>query len=422
MLEKNSLAAKLICIIFSIFILLSLEFASRIIFPETLMDKIILILKQDPILFWRQKSNIKTKFQGYEVATDWMGLRNKNLLRVKKIGVTRIICLGASPTFGWGVRHENTYPCQLEELLKQNSNGSFEVINAGVIGYSSYQGLLFLKNKIASLNPDIITVAYELNDIDKYRFFRSGPEEDRQLKPSNGFLITLMNFAYQSKLVRIFERIVFSLKHGEFKYFDNTQAAYSPGKNRVSPSDYQKNLEEIIDFSSRRGIKVILVKMPVNLPLPEQIAGTKETEAEVFLAQGKINLDNHRYGAALTFFLNSIKDNPYLSDAYYYSGICYEKGASSELAKLYFRKAREKEAFRCGSQGQLYNNIMETVANKKHTPLVDIVSAFNKNNKEYLFVDREKDPIHPNAIGHKIIGSEIYSSLISNGFIQLDKN
>ena len=395
-----------------------MELASRIIFPATSLDKIIVMLKQDPTLFWRQKLNIKTKFQGYDVATDWMGLRNKNLSRAKKVGITRIICLGASPTFGWGVNYEDTYSFQLERLLNRNSKRSFEVINAGEIGYSSYQGLLLLKNEIIKLNPDIITVSYGLNDIDKYRFFRSNEASDKELKPLNIYLVGLINAIQQSKFVRVLERLAFTLNHRGSRYFNSSGAAYFLGGERVSPADYEKNLQEIVNFCFQKRIKLILVKIPVNLPLPNQITEVKNAESRAYLAQGVLNLTNHKYETAIKFFLSSKKDNPYLSDAYYYLGVCYEKKGEFQMARLYFMKAREQEAFRCGLEGQRYNHIMEMVANKNNTPLVDIVSVF-KTNKEYLFVDQKHDPIHPNAIGHNIIGLEIYNTLIKSEFIRL---
>lgn len=412
MLDKNSFAAKFICVIFSLFILFSLELVSRVILPETLLDRIIIILRQDPLLFWRQKANLKTKFEGHQINTDWMGWRNKNLALAKKEGVRRIICLGASPTFGWGVNYEDTYAYQLQKLLNQNSKSVFEVINAGEIGYSSYQGLLLLKNEIVKLNPDIITVSYVINDIDKYRFFRSNLMGDKQLLPVNKYVIALMNFMHQSKFVRALERLAFSLSHSENRYLDNTEVVYSPGENRVPILDYQKNLQEIIDFASKKKIKLVLIKMPVNLPLPDQLPDSKESESKAYLEHAKINLAGHNYAATEKDLFSALKINPYLGDAYYYLGICNEKRKKLQIAKLYFKKARKMEVFRCGLEGKKYNIVMETIADKNGILLTDIVSAFGRNNQRYLFVDPKHDPIHPNAAGHKIIAQEIYNTLI----------
>src|SRR5262245_58976454 len=40
----------------------------------------------------------------------------------------------------------------------------FEVLNFGVLGYSSFQGLQLLKTRVIDLKPDILTIAYGMND------------------------------------------------------------------------------------------------------------------------------------------------------------------------------------------------------------------------------------------------------------------
>ena len=61
-----------------------------------------------------------------------------------------------------------------------------------------------------------------------------------------------------------------------------------------------------------------------------------------------------------------------------------------------------------------YNKIMEEVASEKGIAFCDIVDAFSKE-KEYLFLDKEGDTVHPNPKGHNIIGKAIYNALFSGG-------
>jgi len=83
----------------------------------------------------------------FSITTNGMGLRNP------PIGVKngfRILCVGESVTFGWGVAREDSYPAQLAKLL------NVEVINAGVpsarIEYSTH----WIQNKAEQLQPDLI--------------------------------------------------------------------------------------------------------------------------------------------------------------------------------------------------------------------------------------------------------------------------
>jgi lysophospholipase L1-like esterase len=86
-----------------------------------------------------------------------------------------------------GIENEYTYPT----LLKNNYPIKYEVINAGIIGYSSDQGLRLLKKTILELKPDIITIAYSVNDVDKYRFYNDNGMPDKEITYNNK--MTLIN-------------------------------------------------------------------------------------------------------------------------------------------------------------------------------------------------------------------------------------
>lgn len=99
------------------------------------------------------------------IRTNSLGLRNAEVDLAKPAGVFRILALGDSVTFGWGLRGEDAYPSQLASLLATLRPGqSFEVINAGVSGYGTWQQLLWLHDTGLSLQPDVVVVQAHLND------------------------------------------------------------------------------------------------------------------------------------------------------------------------------------------------------------------------------------------------------------------
>src|SRR5262249_20912445 len=76
--------------------------------------------------------------QGVPVTINSKGLRDNEYDYEPRPGVTRILALGDSVTFGWGVRLEHTYPKVLERLLNHGaSQGSYEVLNGGVGNYTT---------------------------------------------------------------------------------------------------------------------------------------------------------------------------------------------------------------------------------------------------------------------------------------------
>ena len=59
-----------------------------------------------------------TRLRTFYVTTNSIGLRSPEIRQNKPD--LRIVCLGDSVTFGWGVPEEDSYPRQLEHLLKFN--------------------------------------------------------------------------------------------------------------------------------------------------------------------------------------------------------------------------------------------------------------------------------------------------------------
>jgi len=77
----------------------------------------------------------------------------------------RVVVLGDSFTFGFGVDGDRTYPNVLERLLDESSNGRpFDVLNFGVGGYSTRDEALVLEHKALAWDPVLIVVGYTLND------------------------------------------------------------------------------------------------------------------------------------------------------------------------------------------------------------------------------------------------------------------
>lgn len=99
------------------------------------------------------------------IRTNSLGLRSPEIERQKPAGTTRILVLGDSVAFGWGLRGEDTFASQLASLLATvYPDKRFEVINAGVSGYGTWQELDWLKQTGIALQPDVVIVQAHLND------------------------------------------------------------------------------------------------------------------------------------------------------------------------------------------------------------------------------------------------------------------
>ena len=118
------------------------------------------INRKDPYLFWR----LKPQARFGKISVNSKGFRGKEFSEEKKSNTFRIIALGDSCTLGVGIADDETYAAVLENILDKyaRSTKNYEVINAGVAGYSSLQGLRYLKTEIMKYNPDMIIVQFGL--------------------------------------------------------------------------------------------------------------------------------------------------------------------------------------------------------------------------------------------------------------------
>ncbi len=382
------------------------------------LSDILRIIEQDSVLIWKQKPNLDTEFQNKNVKTNSLGFRNKEITPKKKI---RIVSLGASPTFGWGVEDEDTYPSVIEKELK-NQKIEVESINAGEIGYSSYQGLKLLDKTVLSLNPDIITVSYVINDVDKYRFFRSCMKRDSMLKPLSNFTVSIYNFIDQTNLIRFINDISVKIKSNRAKYYGNCNINIYNENRRVSIDEYENNLNLFADTAQKNNIKIIFIVMPVNLPVKRALKDSEKKYMQVSLEEAKNEIQNKNYKRAKRILDRLLYIDEYSPKVYYYLGLIADMEHNSKLSDEMFEKAKNYEIFDCAAVSLKYNDVMRKVAAERQIPLCDSAKDFKEYKGGYLFVNPKLDSFHPNAAGHDLIAKRLAEILINNYFGNISDN
>jgi hypothetical protein len=85
-----------------------------------------------------------------------LGMRGPDVPAAKPAGVTRVVTLGASETFGLYESLGHEYPRQLEDSLR--ACAPFEVINAALIGMSLPTQIQYMRARIAPLKPDLVVL------------------------------------------------------------------------------------------------------------------------------------------------------------------------------------------------------------------------------------------------------------------------
>lgn len=279
----------------------------------------------------------------------------------KRDGVFRILSIGDSCTFGmlqrgayFGyVRHP--YPLMLEMLLADRIGpGRFEVFNAGIPGYNSYQGLMLLRSKLRDLDPDLITVRFGWND----HFLSEAPPGQNPYRESdNRLVLALEDLALRTKLYPFIRRLAFEVRARrgqnpealQQKFVSQTQWAPT-----VSIEDYKRNLRRIVEIGHARGAQVWLLTAPHN-PNPSETARN-------FVA-----------------FNNRID--------------------YAEMIKIHDR----------------YNAATRAVGQELHVPVIDMDQIYRDNPDPRLYLP--SDVPHASQWGHYLEATTLYRALVARGLV-----
>lgn len=127
------------------------------------------LVQADPILGFRLRiGSVSLPGNPIVYTINNQGFRGSSVDLPKPRGTYRILALGGSTTFGWGVKDSDTYPSLLEALLNDRCTPKFasriEVVNGGVPGYVSAQNRLSLERKWLRYQPDKVLIMDGLND------------------------------------------------------------------------------------------------------------------------------------------------------------------------------------------------------------------------------------------------------------------
>jgi len=116
-----------------------------------------------PPRLYRHHPDRRLELRGFHVTTDELGCRGAAVAHPKPDGVRRMMFLGDSVTFGWGVSDEETFVHLVEEHLSER--GSWETINTGHMGYDTVQELGAFDEVAAHYEPDAVVLVYVDNDV-----------------------------------------------------------------------------------------------------------------------------------------------------------------------------------------------------------------------------------------------------------------
>jgi lysophospholipase L1-like esterase len=228
----------------------------------------------------------------FRVSTDANGLRAPLHAEEKPEGTFRVMTLGCSTTFGWGVDDEATYPARLEAILQEEGR-PVEVINGGQPGHTSFQGLWLWEKALSRYAPDLVIFGYIVQDARKVAY---SDRSQAMLQGNADFL--KQNVLYRSHLYMG----LLSVWQG-FR-MEQKEAGGEAGVYRVPPEEYVENIRAFQARAEAVGAKFMLFGFPL-----EREGYTTEHRGILRAAASQLSVpyydpqaDFERYSAVETLF------------------------------------------------------------------------------------------------------------------------
>jgi len=222
------------------------------------------VLALHPYLLYRARpdqhlSGLTINAQGYRGA-DWT--------LEKRPGSTRVLVVGSSIAFGWGVADEHVFPLVLEKLLREVAppGRHVEVLNGAGLGYNSSQQLVALAADLLDYAPDVIVISGGLIDFNAGRLASGdsapvNPVFDRVEDVLVQGTRHVQNFARLSALYRGLERKVGALlgATGEMTVVPQVACAM-PGRDHArGAARYRRTLERMVGLGRAAGAQVLIL-------------------------------------------------------------------------------------------------------------------------------------------------------------------
>jgi lysophospholipase L1-like esterase len=177
----------------------------------------------------------------------------------KPPGLTRVVCLGGSTTFGYTVSDGEEYPA----LLGRRLGAGVEVVNAARPGATTYRNHPYLRDRLLALEPDVLLFYEGYNDL--WRSVQRHRQEqtdyaavDADLPPTAEPLdlgsprewTTLPSFLAERLGFRLEER----LRPRPLPRRSPDRFAFHPAIVRI----YEKNLRAMVRLARSRGAQPVL--------------------------------------------------------------------------------------------------------------------------------------------------------------------
>ena len=187
------------------------------------------------------------------------GFRGEDFEVQKSPGTFRVVCMGASSTFGYLNRDEETYPSRLGVLLERRvgdaGEGAVEVINAGIPHFNTENVAACLEGELLAYGPDLLTLYTGCNDAVRPLAISRVDRASRLLDEYSAGYATL-----RKALNSVFGEVLFSQWT---PYMARVDSAQVERQLRQHEARTRHNLERTLALSKSADVPLVLIRQPI---------------------------------------------------------------------------------------------------------------------------------------------------------------
>ncbi len=171
--------------------------------PQTYTMKGMVQASPHDGIVYELKPNLRGQFLGQPLFTNSRGLRDVDYPYRKPDNTVRIVGIGDSSLFGWGVKMEETSLKILERKLnQQTSTVKYEVLNFAVPSYNTAIETEVYLQKCIRYSPEILLLHFNSNDYDVPSFMKL-PQSYNTLRKSYLFDFLYLRYSILRGINRI---------------------------------------------------------------------------------------------------------------------------------------------------------------------------------------------------------------------------
>lgn len=401
---------------------------------------------RDPVLGFQLRPGTEGELGGAAFRVNSRGFRGAEWKAERPPGGLRILAVGDSATFGFGVSADETWPKQLERRLAARfPDRPVEVINAGTPGWETAHGAAFLENGgLDEWQPDLVLVSFGFNDasadvfrhsdydseLRRMRAHRAGedpelvtPEPPEEKAEAGGFSDRFRDFPMNLNLTIQLRRLRgwVSVKIGGLLgklrssdlgvglmrrlYLRDPAEFYARAPVREaqqhSVEAFARHLEVMVEACRQRGIPIVVLLQPRRTH--RDFLDFLPDEARQANLRALSHIREDRPDEAIEILEAAHEARPVDAITTFNLSVAYRLAGRNEDAD----RALDQVS---GIQPFLMNAVAERTADRLDVPVVDTLLAVEESPEtDHFLVDR----YHPRPSGYALIAEEVERVLVS---------